>query len=686
MSTTLSLALIIKNVEKTIDRCLSDFSKIADEIIVVDTGSTDNSIEIVKKHTDKIYHFKWIDDFSAARNYSFSKCTKDFIVWIDGDDYACEDDLKKIREIDYSDKEIILIDYVYAHDEFGKDRLIVPRERIIKRSLNLKWEGEIHEIIPLSGGKYWKAPGIKTHHNKQQGTSERNLAILERIVKQKPTARNTLYLAKEYLDFGKYDDSLQYFQKFLEFEGNYWEDIYIAHYKMALCYLHKDDEAKLKEHMFEAIKVEDRWAEPYCHLALYYMNKQQWDKAIQWYEIATKIRRPKDLTTSYQPEYYTWLPNLNLCVCYNAIGELERAYECNQEVLKYRPKDTRALKNDEILSMAIKKKKGLEDGQGKKLNVGSGERKVEDYLNVDVYKAPGIDVVSGMDELPYEDNTIGGIYSEHALEHVPFKKVEKTLKEWYRVLQPGAGLRLYMPDFERCCQSYLNAPLEDPHFMNTRAWFKFTIYGIQESQGGEPDDAQIHQSGFSKEEIRIVVEKAGFQVTSVEDYGGPGQKPDYGTPSFAVIAVKPGKMEEPKKIEVVTKEVSISKKTHGPKVGWVSSTNWVPAQNRIRVLRVNEWLNNHGYESSIISFNEAHNYDVIIIGKKFDEETYNNVKRFKGEKLIYADLCESLFEFAWVEEIIALCDLVICCSNDLADKVKKVNSNVTVIEDAYETH
>ena len=222
--------------------------------------------------------------------------------------------------------------------------------------------------------------------------------------------------------------------------------------------------------------------------------------------------------------------------------------------------------------------------------------------------------------------------------------------------------------------------------MNTRAWFKFTIYGIQESQGGEPDDAQIHQSGFSKEEIRIVVEKAGFQVTSVEDYGGPGQKPDYGTPSFAVIAVKPGKMEEPKKIEVVTKEVSISKKTHGPKVGWVSSTNWVPAQNRIRVLRVNEWLNNHGYESSIISFNEAHNYDVIIIGKKFDEETYNNVKRFKGEKLIYADLCESLFEFAWVEEIIALCDLVICCSNDLADKVKKVNSNVTVIEDAYETH
>jgi len=636
---------------------------------------------ISKKETEhykgKVYNLEVEDDHTYVTDHLVChNC--------DGDDYAYPDDLKKIREIDYSDKEIILIDYIYSHDEFGNDKLVVPRERIIKRSLNLKWEGEIHEIIPLSGGKNWKAEGIKTHHNKQHGTSERNLAILERVVAKNPSARKVFYLAREYFDFGKYDDSIKYLEEFLnEYKGVYWEDLYLAHYKMALCYMHKDDEAKFKECMFESIKIEDRWAEPYCYLGLYYMNKQQWDKAIQWYEIATKIRRPKELMTSYQPEYYTWLPNLNLCVCYNAIGEIERAYECNSRVLEYRPKDSRAVKNEQILSAAIKRKRGYEDGKGKKINVGSGERKIENYLNVDVYEAPGIDVVSEMDDLPYEDSTISEIYSEHALEHVPFKRAEKTLKEWFRVLQPGGKLILHMPDFELCCQSYLKAPLEDSHFMNTRAWFKYTIYGIQESQGGEPDDAQIHQCGFSKEEIKIVVEKAGFQVTSVENYGGPGQKPDYGTPSMTILAIKPGVVENSKEIIKVNQKV-LKEEINKPKVGWISTENWVAAQTRIRVLRINDWLKNQGYESSVISFDQADNYDVIIIGKKFDEDTYNNVKKLKGHKKIYCDLCESLFEFAWVEEILKLCDLVICCSNTLAEQVKRVNQNVTVIEDAYE--
>lgn len=663
---TISLALIIKDVEKTIDRCLSDFSQVADEIIIVDTGSTDNSKEIVKKYTDKIYDFKWIDDFSAARNFSFSKCTKDFILWVDGDDYAHPEDLQKIREIDYSDKEVILIDYIYAHDEFGNNKLVVPRERILKRSLNPKWQGEIHEVIPLSIGRNYKASGIKTHHNKQHGTSERNLAILERIVEKNPSTRNIYYLAKEYLDFGRHDESIHYFQEFIKRPDAYWEDIYYSHFKMALCYLNKDNEAKFKEHIFESIKIEERWAEPYYHLGLFYMNRKQWDKAIHWYKLASNVKRPAGLLTSYQPEYYTWLPKLNLCVCYNAIGDLEKAYECNKEVLKYRPKDIRALNNEKILSEGIKKKKKLKDGQGKKLNLGSGGKRIGDYVNVDLFEDPNVDEIFEFDDIPYKDGTIGGIYSEHALEHVPFKRAEKALKEWCRVLQPGAELELYMPDFEICCQKYIEAPLEDSHFLNTRAWFKFTIYGIQESQGGEPDEAQIHQCGFSKEEIHIVVERCGFKVISVENYGGPGQKPDYGTPSMFIKAVKA---------------------TSILKIGWVSTENWIAAQTRIRVLKMNEWLRSHGYISSVISMDDAikGDYDLIIIGKKFSEDIYEGTKKLKElKKKVYCDLCEDIIDWAWVNEILELCDKVICCSNTLADRVRPINSNVAIIEDAWE--
>ena len=83
---TLSLCMIVKNEEDVIGRCLKCVKDIFDEIIVVDTGSDDKTTEIVKKYTNNLYYFKWIEDFAAARNYAFSKATKDYIMWLDADD------------------------------------------------------------------------------------------------------------------------------------------------------------------------------------------------------------------------------------------------------------------------------------------------------------------------------------------------------------------------------------------------------------------------------------------------------------------------------------------------------------------------------------------------------------------------------------------------------------------------
>ena len=88
-----------------------------------------------------------------------------------------------LKNYDFEDKDIIICPYVYAHDKYGNDELITARERIIKRSLNLKWQEEIHEYIPLNGLKMGISD-IKIHHNKQYGTSERNLTILERIIEK----------------------------------------------------------------------------------------------------------------------------------------------------------------------------------------------------------------------------------------------------------------------------------------------------------------------------------------------------------------------------------------------------------------------------------------------------------------------------------------------------------------------
>ncbi len=92
---TISLCMIVKNEEKVLARCLESVKDIVDEIIIVDTGSTDKTKEIAYRYTQNVYDFEWIHDFSAARNYSFSKATKDYQMWLDADDIITEENRKK---------------------------------------------------------------------------------------------------------------------------------------------------------------------------------------------------------------------------------------------------------------------------------------------------------------------------------------------------------------------------------------------------------------------------------------------------------------------------------------------------------------------------------------------------------------------------------------------------------------
>ena len=96
---TLSLCMIIKDEELVLDRCLKSIYDAVDEIIIVDTGSTDNSKNICKNYTENIYDYIWNDDFSAARNFSFEKATKDYILWLDADEIIDEENKEKLLNL-----------------------------------------------------------------------------------------------------------------------------------------------------------------------------------------------------------------------------------------------------------------------------------------------------------------------------------------------------------------------------------------------------------------------------------------------------------------------------------------------------------------------------------------------------------------------------------------------------------
>ena len=95
---SLSVCIIVKDEEAVIARCLNCASKFADEIIVVDTGSTDGTVDEARKFTEDIYFFEWCDDFSAARNYAFEQASCDFVMWLDADDVVTDENCKLIRD------------------------------------------------------------------------------------------------------------------------------------------------------------------------------------------------------------------------------------------------------------------------------------------------------------------------------------------------------------------------------------------------------------------------------------------------------------------------------------------------------------------------------------------------------------------------------------------------------------
>lgn len=99
MGNTLSVCIITKNEEKNISRCLESIKNIADEIIVVDTGSTDKTVEIANKYESKVSFHKWNNDFSDARNASIKKATKDWILFLDADEELPKEEGIKLKEL-----------------------------------------------------------------------------------------------------------------------------------------------------------------------------------------------------------------------------------------------------------------------------------------------------------------------------------------------------------------------------------------------------------------------------------------------------------------------------------------------------------------------------------------------------------------------------------------------------------
>lgn len=183
----LSVCMIVKNEERVLARCLDCVSQFADELIIVDTGSTDRSMEIAGKYTSKVFFHKWQDSFAEARNYAYSLATCEYMMWLDADDVIDEENIGrflKLKQETPPDTDVIFTIYRnYSEDGIGD---YILRDRIIRRSLNPKWVGDVHEAIPLrSSWKCMYALDITIIHKKEYvNDPKRNMGIFNKVINE----------------------------------------------------------------------------------------------------------------------------------------------------------------------------------------------------------------------------------------------------------------------------------------------------------------------------------------------------------------------------------------------------------------------------------------------------------------------------------------------------------------------
>lgn len=344
---TISLCMIVKNEEKVIGRCLECIKDIVDEIVIVDTGSIDKTKEIVSKYKVELFDFKWIDNFSAARNFAFSMATKDFIMWLDADDILLHEDiikLKKLKEQLDPLVDSVTMKYIVGKDEYGNITLSYRRNRLVKRIRNFKWIGAVHEYIVV-WGKIIDSD-INITHKKNKNSFNRNIEIYEKMIENNIefTSRDILYYANELYEHLDYEKAVHYYKIFLTQDGWVEDKIKVCG-NLSDCYYFISDYKLAREYCFKSFEYNKPRAEQCCRIGYLFLEQKKYELASYWYNVASKLQRPENSSGFFIEACWTWLPHLQLCVCYEKMGKKQLAYFHNEEALKYRPNDKTILEN-----------------------------------------------------------------------------------------------------------------------------------------------------------------------------------------------------------------------------------------------------------------------------------------------------------------------------------------------------
>ncbi len=330
---TISLCMIVKNEEANIERCLKSLQGLMDEMIIVDTGSTDRTVEIARSFGAKVYDFEWTGDFSEARNFSFSKASCDYIYTADADEELDEDNRERFAKLksDIEELNIDIVQMYYCNQlayrtVYNYDRELRPK--LFRRLRKFVWEDPIHEQVVLD--PVICNSDIEIDHRPSGNHSGRDLEYFRKSIADGRYMSRRLHgmYARELMMAGTEDD----FKKAKDFFAASVRDSSrdIDQIKEASCVLahiavlEKNAEELLKYSLKDA--TTEMSSEMCYELGDYYYAKGDYDEAIVWYyNAAYECESILDIKKSKE------LPRLALAKCYRALGNEEQASDYERE-------------------------------------------------------------------------------------------------------------------------------------------------------------------------------------------------------------------------------------------------------------------------------------------------------------------------------------------------------------------
>lgn len=332
---TISLCMIVKNEEAHIARCLDSVAELVDEIIIVDTGSTDRTVEIVSAYTSQVYRLPWKDDFSEARNHSFSKASMDYCMWMDADDILEKTEKEKFLQLKQSlssDTDIVMMKYNTSFDEGGKPCFSYFRERWIRNCAQYRWIGAVHEVIPPNGRIVYSDIAA-SHKKKGAGDPDRNLRIYRKMLAEGKVLdpRQQYYYGRELYYHKLYEEAALVLEQFMLSEEGWIENRIEACSVCARCYyeLGQDQTALLT--LLRSLSFDRPRAELCCEIGKHFLEHGNFHNAVYWYEAALRTPRNEYSGGFVLPDCYDYIPYLQLCVCYDKLGDQQKAKEYNEK-------------------------------------------------------------------------------------------------------------------------------------------------------------------------------------------------------------------------------------------------------------------------------------------------------------------------------------------------------------------